>query len=135
MLEILQYGHMFYILKITVKHSDSISNFVFTLRHARLGYNCIVTRIQAWQTGIQILVEEDSSLNIFRLALEPPQASSKGTRVLSWWQSGQSDNHSPLSNAEIHNEWRYIYTPPPFMACMDQLYLYPRNASEEQFSL
>jgi len=31
MLEILQYSHMFYILKITVKHSDSISNFVFTL--------------------------------------------------------------------------------------------------------
>ena len=65
--------------------------YYFHLRHTRLGYNSLVTCLQARQTGIQIPVEEEtvSSLSIFRLALVPTQASSKGTRVFSWWQSSQ----------------------------------------------
>lgn len=75
---------------MTVKHSDPISSSVFTLD------------MQGWGTIVYWLVYKPdrlgfksqlkktaSSINTFRLALIPTQAFSRGTRVLSWWQSGQ----------------------------------------------
>jgi hypothetical protein len=96
-----------------------------------------VTWLQARQTGIQIPVEED------RLISQYIQTGSgthpgffqgyQGSFLVAKWP--ESDDHSPPSNIEFHTECSYISTPPPFMACMDQLYLYHRNAREEQFSL
>lgn len=111
--------------------------FCLHLRQARLGYNRIVTWLHARQTGIQIPVEEDCLIS------QHIQTDSgthpgfflgyQGSFLVAKWP--ESEDHSPLSNTEVHTEWCYISTPPTFMACMDQLYLYPRNASEEQFSL
>jgi len=111
--------------------------FCLHLRHARLAYNSIVTWLQARQTGIQIPVEVGCliSQHVQNGSGTHPGFSQgyQGSFLVAKWP--ESDDHSPPSNnAEVHTEWNYISTPPPFMACMDQLYLYPRNASEEQFS-
>ena len=111
--------------------------FCLYLRHTRLGYNSIVTWLQARQTGIQIPVEEDCliSQHIQTGSGTHPGffQGHLGSFLVAKWP--ESVDHLPPPNAELHTEWRYISTPSPFMACMDQLYLYPRNASEEHFSL
>ena len=111
--------------------------FCLHLRHARLGYNSIVTWLQARQTGIQIPLEEDCLISHHIQIGSGTQPGLfqgyQGSFLVAKWP--ESDDHSPPFNVEVHTEWSYISTPPPFMACMDQIYLYIRNASEEQFSL